>query len=610
MEMDTMFLAILIGAGLIGISVVTSLISFRVGAPLLLVFLGVGLLAGQDGIGGIVFNDSGTAYFIGSLALAVILFDSGFSTRLQTFRLAAAPSIVLATLGVALTTALVAIPSHSLLGLSWEESALMGAVVGSTDAAAVFFLLRVGGILIRDRVRATLEVESSTNDPMAIFLTITLVELASAGGFSGEALSWGLGLAFVRQMGLGLLCGWIGGHLLVVGINRLRLEPALYPILGLALALFLFAAVSMVDGSGFLAIYVAGMVMGNRKMRGGPALRRFQEALTWLAQMTMFLTLGLFASPSTFIDVALPSVLIGLFLVFVARPVAVWLCLLPFGYDRNETAFVAWVGLRGAVSILLAILPIAAGLEHAQEMFNAAFIVVVTSLLLQGWTIRPMARWLGLVVPPRLGPVDKVELQLPYGGDHELLVYRIAKGSPVAEGERIPRWARPSLVVRDGRSMKVLDSGRPQPGDHVYIFSAPRHGALLDRLFARPTALSPADEAYFGDFSLDASRTMGELATLYGIKVPEGAQDTAVGEWLTQRLGGAPARGDRVVLPPIEIIVREMDNSTDVIRTIGLSLDPGEGRPRRVPMFHNARDIIGSVRDWRAARRRFAAKNS
>lgn len=603
---DTMLLAILIGAGLVVFSIFTSLVAFRFGAPLLLILLGIGLISGVDGIGGIEFANVEAAYFIGSIALAVILFDSGLGTRLKTFRLAAAPALILATLGVVITAALLAVPIYYILGVGWLEALLLGAIVGSTDAAAVFFLLRVGGIRIRERVRATLEIESASNDPMAIFLTMTLVSVLAAGEIGAQDAIWTFASAFLLQMGVGLAAGLFGGWLIVQTVNRVTLETGLYPIVVIGLAMCNFAVASMLGGSGFLAVFVAGLIAGNVPMRGAVMLRRFQEGMTWLAQIVMFLVLGLLATPSEFPQIALQAVLIALALTFLARPLAVWLCLLPFGFRRTETTFLAWVGLRGAVSILLGILPIIGDLPNGQTLFNVAFIIVLSSLLVQGWTIRPLARWLGLIVPPRIGPVDRVELELPGNARHELVAYRIAKESPVARGERIPRWARPSLIVRNGRSMRIHEAGRLGPGDYVYIFVPPNFITLLDRLFASPAEISDADEDYFGAFTLDPKRPIGDVARSYGFKVSEESAELSVADFLRKRLGGAVGRGDRLTLPPVELIVREADDDHRVL-AVGLGLEPGGDSPGRIPFFYSSREIAGGIREWLRRRRQRAS---
>lgn len=594
--LDVMYMAILLGAGLIVAAVLTSLISFRVGAPLLLVFLAVGLLAGEDGFG-LMFDNARLAYFVGSLALAVILFDSGFGTRSSAFRAAAGPAVTLATLGVLLTAALLGVAAHFALGLPWLEALLIGSIVSSTDAAAVFFLLRVGGITIRDRVRSTLEVESASNDPMAIFLTITLVEMIAAGAEETPWMEFLVG--FGEQMGLGLLLGLVGGFLIVRMVNRLELAPGLYPILVLALALALFGAVGLVNGSGFLAVFVAGLYAGNRRMRAQATLRRFQDGLTWLAQIVMFLVLGLLATPSQFPAVALPAIGLALFLTFIGRPLAVWLCLLPFRSQPNETAFVSWVGLRGAVSILLAILPLVFGLPDGQLFFNMTFIIVLTSLLVQGWTIPTTARWLGLVVPPSIGPLEKVELELPGDAHHELVVYRVVPDSPVARGERVPRWARPSLVVRDGQSMGYHYAGRLQAGDRVYLFVPPRYIRLLDRLFASPASLEDDDKDFFGEFIVDPARTVGDLAQAYDVAGADADSAMSIAAFIEKRLGGRTEIGDRVACGGIELVVRELDEAEN-IKAVGVAIQPHPLVPAKVPLFLNARQIMERLR----ARRR------
>lgn len=568
--LDTMYLAILIGAGLIMAAVFTTWIAFRFGAPVLLIFLAVGLVAGEDGLG-LEFDNSAVAYFLGSVALAIVLFDSGFGTRLSAFRQAALPAIVLATLGVLITTLLVGVAAWLILGFPWLHSLLLGAVVSSTDAAAVFFLLRVGGIHLRDRVRSVLEVESGCNDPMAIFLTVALLELVIAGTpENGVTISFIV--AFVREIGLGLVLGLVGGYAIVRLVNRLDLESGLYPIVVIAASLALFGIAGALHSSGFLAVYVAGLYAGNRRLREALALRRFQDGMTWLAQIAMFVVFGLFATPSEFPQVALQGVALAIFLIFVARPVAIWLSLWPFRFQREETAFVAWVGLRGAVSLLLAILPLIERLPRGQEIFNTAFIIVVASLLIQGWTIRPMARQLGLIIPPTLGPVEKVELELPGTASHELVVYHVVAESPVARGERIPRWARPSLVVRDGKSMRPQFAGRIEAGDHVYLFASARNIRLLDRLFASPAVLEEDDKDFFGEFYIDTSHTMGELAQAYGIESPVDPA-TPIGQYMLARLAGNAEIGDRVAIGFLELIVRDTGEQ-GAITAAGLALAP------------------------------------
>ena len=360
-------------------------------------------------------------------------------------------------------------------------------------------------------------------------------------------------------------------------------------------ALLIFAATGMLHGSGFIAVYVAGMVAGNATLRASALLRRFQSGMTWLAQICMFLTLGLLATPSQFPAVFLPALGVALVLTFVARPIAVWLCLLPYGFSRNETTFVAWVGLRGAVSILLAILPLIAQLPEGRMIFNGVFLVVVFSLLLQGWTIRPLAKWLGLIVPPRIGPVDRVELELPGRANHELVVYRIAAQSPVARGERIPRWARPALIVRDGQSVDIHHAGRLQGGDQVYIFTPPQQVRLLDRLFATPTRLAEDDRDFFGDFTLNADAPLAEVAESYGFALPEPGETRSTGAFLQDGFGGRVEIGDRLPVGGVELIVRAVDDE-NLVTEVGLALEPSRGAQPKLPVFQNLSEIAAWIR--------------
>lgn len=598
---ESLYIYTLVGTALVLVAALSSYFAFRFGAPLLLLFLGIGLAAGVDGLG-IAFDDAEAAYLIGSLALAVVLFDSGFGTPLRSFRIAAAPAIMLATAGVLATTGLVALAARLLMDLPWLHALLLGAIVSSTDAAAVFFLMRIGGITIRERVRATLEVESGSNDPMAIFLTLALVGVIDAH----EGAAAGLGhvaLSFLAQFGLGLAGGLAGGAAIVWLVNRLRLERGLTPIFAVALSLLVFSATGMAGGSGFLAVYAAGLWAGNHGIAGEASIKRFQDGLSWLAQIVMFLTLGLFATPSQFHAVALPAVLLALFLVAVARPAAVWLCLLPFRFTQAETGFIAWVGLRGAVSVLLALVPLLHGLEHATALFNATFLIVLVSLALQGWTIRPLAERLGLIIPHRVGPVEKVELELPGAIDHELLAYRVVAGSPVVRGHRVPRWARPALVIRGGRSMPFREAGRLQAGDQAYLFVSRRYPRLLDRLFASPRALKPHDEEFFGEFAVDPAHTLGEVAQTYDIDIGDAPAGQALGDWMRGRLGGEAMAADRVPLGAIDLIVREIDEA-GAVTSVGLALAPEHDKPHRLPVFANARELHAWFTQWRARRRK------
>jgi potassium/hydrogen antiporter len=596
---EPIYLGIMIGSLLVIVAIFTSILSFRFGAPLLLVFLFVGLIAGKEGPGGIDFDNSSVALFIGSMALALILFDAGFETRRHTLRGAAGQALILSSVGVVLTMLIVGVGVRFIFGFGWLESLLVGAIVSPTDAAAVFLLLRVGGINIRERVRATLEVESGSNDPMAIFLTVALVGMIGVDSSAGQTTLDFLG-QFLLQIGLGALLGVIGGAALVQIVNRTDFEAGLYPILALAFALSLFGLTGMVGGSGFLAVYVAGLWGGNAGMRHQISLRRFSTGVTWLAQIAMFLLLGLLAMPSQFGPVAIPAIGLSLLLIVIARPLAIWICLVPFGFSRREMAFIAWVGLRGATSILLSIVPILGGIAVGLDVFNITFIVVIASLVLQGWSIKPIARWLGLIVPPRRGPVDRIELELPGSGDHEVVAYTVHSASPVAKGERIPRWARPSLIMRDGHSLTPHNSGRPQPGDRIYILTSTAYVELLDHLFAGP-AEQATDPSLYGQFVIEGEAPLGDIIEAYGAIVPQDAVNMTVRQYLRRELAGDIEHGDRISLGPVDIIVRGVSDEHE-IEEVGLSVEPESPKTPQIPFFQSPSDFARYIREWRAQR--------
>jgi cell volume regulation protein A len=325
-------------------------------------------------------------------------------------------------------------------------------------------------------------------------------------------------------------------------------------------------------------------------------ITRFNEGLTWLAQIIMFLVLGLLATPSQFPILIVPAVGLALFLMFVARPIAVWLSLLAYDFTQQEITFLSWVGLRGAVSILLAIMPILSGVDNGSVFFNVTFIIVLVSLFVQGWTIKPVAQYLGLIIPPRMGAVEKVELDLPGKATHELISYRVVKDSPLLSGERIPRWAMPSLVIRDNRSIRYQYAGRLREGDQVYLFVTPNYIGLLDRLFASRAALDEDDAEFFGAFAISPNRPAKELDAAYGPGLLNPTeQNLTVGELMNGRLGGHADYADRVRFGSIVLIVREMDESAH-IKSIGVSLEPVEPATN-LPIFINMREIAHRIRD-------------
>lgn len=493
---------------------------------------------------------------------------------------------MLATLGVVLTAGLVGAAAHYLFGLGWIQSFLLGSIVASTDAAAVFFLLRVGGIRLREKVGATLEIESGANDPMAIFLTMIFVELAIAENATGGNLGLEFAVGFFQQMGLGLAFGLAGGFGIAWLLNKLRnLDPGLYPISGLAAALVVFAACALLGGSGFLAAYVAGLVAGNQRLRFAQRLRRFQVGMTWLAQIGMFLTLGLLATPSEFGAIIIPAAVLAFVLIFLARPLSVLLCLAPFDFRSREKLFVGWVGLRGAVSILLALLPAIAGMDTSNIYFNVVFVMVLASLLIQGWTIQPAAKALNVALPPEPGLVDRVEIELRGGSEFELVGYRIHPESAIAKGERIPRWARPALIIRGEETHSFHTIGPLRANDQVYLFASPTRLRLLDRIYTSPaeSLASPPDV----HFHVKGQTTLEELCRQYslGIEVAEGE---TVGEYLDSAFGGQPVEGDRLGFGEVDLVVSGMD-AAGKVTSVGLAIHEADASTGRAVM-----DLIGN----------------
>ena len=402
LSLDFLSLPLLAGAALVFVSVLAGVFSARIGFSFLLIFLVVGILAGVDGPGGLVFDDFRMSFWVGNVALAVILLDGGLRTQMRTFRTGLRPSLLLATLGVVLCTGITGAAAYWLLDLSWPLALLVGAIVGSTDAAAVFSLLKSSGVQLNERVAATLEIESGMNDPMAVYLTLTFIAMALS--MNGETLGVSeVLMSLLRQLGwgsvLGLGCGWALAEL----VKRLgRGEDGgggVRALLVVSGGLTVFALTTWMDGSGFLAVYLMGVVIGNRARRQVRASLSAMDGYAWLSQAGMFLLLGLLVTPSDMLTSLWPAIGVSLVLMFVARPLSVWLCLKPLHFSGREIAFISWVGLRGAVPIVLAVFPVMAGVEGAGIYFNVAFIVVLTSLVLQGSTIAWSARRLNVVLP-------------------------------------------------------------------------------------------------------------------------------------------------------------------------------------------------------------------
>ena len=461
------------------------------------------------------------AYLVGSIALALILFDGGLRTRLATFRSVLAPAATLATIGVMITAGLTAPVARYLLDMSWSELLLVGAVVASTDAAAVFFLVHARGLRLRPRVGATLEVESGSNDPFAVLLTVLLVEYLSAGEGS-----WGHVLAVLAEQAvLGAIIGILGGRAIVFVLNRLALAQGLHAPFVTTSALVIFGLASGLHASGFLAVYLAGLVVGNRPTRAHNTVVVFLDAVTWLAQIVMFVMLGLLVWPQRLLESIWPALAVAGTLMFIARPVAVFLCLAPFRFQWREKTFISWVGLRGAVGIFLASIPLLVDLPNAHLYFDIAFVVVLTSLLIQGWTIPAAARRLHIALPRHDSLPRRVELDLPGQLEQELVGYPVSVNSPYLKRGLLPSWARPTLVVREQKILSPAEAHPVRQGDYVYLLAPPERAQALDRFFVDMPPPAAPDPRLLGDFFVSGDVTLGALADIYGLSIaPEDAE--------------------------------------------------------------------------------------
>src|ERR1700730_11742355 len=565
-SLDTASIGILLGALVVLAGILSSLVAMRFGAPLLLVFLILGMLAGEAGPGGIRFDDVHATYLVGSIALALILFDGGLRTRFASFRSVFAPSLVLATIGVLLTAALTAPAAKYALRLRWLEVFLVGAVVASTVAPVVCFLIHARGLRLRPRVGAMLEVESGSNDPFAVFLTIVLIEFL----VRGEG-SWQLVLGTLAEQAiLGIILGILGGRTIVLALNRLDLAQGLHAPFVATSALVIFGLASFVNASGFLAVYLAGLVVGNRPTRAHNTVVVFLDAVTWLSQIVMFVLLGLLVWPGRLVETIWPALAVAATLMFIARPAAVFLCLAPFRFAWREKAFISWVGLRGAVGIFLASIPLLVGLPHAHVYFDIAFGTVLTSLLIQGWTIAAAARRLHIALPRHDPLPRRVELDLPGQLEQEIVGYPVSANSPYLKRGLLPSWARPTLVVREEQILSPLESQPVRPGDYVYVLAPPEKAQALDRFFVDTPPPAAPDPRLLGDFFVSGDVTLGALADIYGLSIAPDAAEMSLANHFADEIKRRPKQGDVVPLGPIALVAHRVVNGR--VTSVGLRL--------------------------------------
>jgi potassium/hydrogen antiporter len=522
------------------------------------------MLAGTEGFG-IEFDNHVLAHGVGTIALAIILFDGGLRTTLGSVRSAVGPALTLATAGVVLTALLTGLAAHYVLRLSLLESFLLGSIVGSTDAAAVFSVLRSRGVSIDDRLAATVEIESGSNDPMAIFLTIVLLELL-LGRVSGPGDTIGF---FMLQMGLGLVAGIAVGRGAQFVINRINLESAgLYPVLTASAGLLAYGLPAAFGGSGFLAVYVAGIVI-NQPLVFRRGILLFHDGAAWLAQITMFVLLGLLSVPSQLVEVAGEGLLMSAVLIFVARPIAVAVLLAPFRYGWREIAFVSWAGLKGAVPIVLALYPLMVGLPQGLLLFNVVFFVVLASALLQGWTLPLLPARLGLQRPLRVHPPVTLEITSLKHVEGDIVEYTVEPNTLAADRAvrdlALPEGVVVALIARGTHLIPPRGSTIVKPGDHVFVVLRTELRDVVNHVFG--DAPAPRITATF-EFPLRGRATVGDVVEFYGVELDAPAY-MSLDQLIRDRFPHGVRAGAELQFGNVHLIVREIGGGGR-IDTVGL----------------------------------------
>lgn len=612
--MDTLNLLYVIASLLIFVSIMTTTLSARLGVPLLLFFLGVGMLAGEEGVLGIEFAEYNLANFIGQAALACILLDGGLRTSFNSFRVGLRPAITLASWGVLATVAVLGLFATWLLGVDWRLGVLMAAIVGSTDAAAVFSLLRNGGVKLNDRVQATLEIESGANDPLAILLVTAMIALNLDPGSQGVV---DIILMLISQITIGLVSGLLAGWALSRLLPKVHLADGMYAILILSAGMVVFGLTNLLGGSGFLAVYLAGVVIGNTKVRATEHVLRVMDSFAWLSQAVLFVVLGLLVQPSSIFEVWHYSLLIFIFLLFVARPFAVVSSLLPFRFGFREIGFISWVGLRGAVPITLAIIPVTMQVAGADLAFNITFGVVILSLLVQGASIPMMSRLFRVWVPTNNEPKAWHEIWVGDQANITLYEFEVKQGafaigrhpqsiSSKFQADEMSMFA----VVRQGKLLTVNEDTILKMGDVVWYALRTDIAGSVAKIFNNSATQYQKNSEFYGDWLLSPHARIADLpfynlatrslataqqrrlarpvASAFDVFTvpPDVSSLTGVDEYLVAKLTAAknqtveeymmehfktePVKGDEVHLNDTwSLIVRDVDNKGR-LRGVGL----------------------------------------
>ncbi len=486
MEVSSEIVIIVISTLLL-VCVFVSKISDRLGVPILLLFIGIGMLVGSEGIGGIYFDDPYITQIIGNIALAVILFSSGLDTKWQSIKPVLKEGISLASFGVIITAAVFGGFAYLVLKLSLLESFLVGAIISSTDAAAVFSILRSRSIRLKGNLASVLELESGGNDPIAVLLTVTLVRILNQTSMT----ALGIVGAFFLQIVLGLVVGWIFSIIALFLINQIKIGyEGLYPLLMIALVLLAFNITTILKGSGFLAVYVFGLLLGKNEFLHKHSAMRFFNSTAWFSQIVLFLTLGLLVFPSQLLSVISEGILLAFCLVFIARPVAIFLTLIPFKYSIKEKMFISWVGLRGAVPIVLATFPLAAGIQNADLIFNIVFFVVLVSVLLQGTLLGKIAKWLKLENNEPIPPKQPIEIIQGEQISSQLKEVVLPENTASA-GKTIMELGLPAgfliiLISRDGSFILPNGGTKLAAGDILYALIEPDSIQVAQEILFKP----------------------------------------------------------------------------------------------------------------------------
>ncbi len=484
--MDRSIELILLGASvLLLLSVFASKAASKIRVPALLIFLVVGMIAGSEGPGRIEFNNPWLAQMLGVLALVYIIFSGGLHSSLAQVRPVFRSGVTLSTVGVFITAALVGVFASFLFDFSIIGGLLLGAIVSSTDAAVVFSVMSSGRTRLKDHLKQLLEFESGSNDPMAVILTIGFIEMLLV-----PETSW-LWMVFLllRQLAIGALAGYTMGRAMTFITNRIRLEfEGLYPVLMLTLVLFTYGVTTVIGGSGFLAVYIAGLMLGGSSFVHKHSLTRFHDGLAWLMQIMMFLILGLLVFPSDLVPVMGTALLISLFLIFIARPLSVFISLIPSGLSTKEKGFVSLVGLRGAVPIILATFPVLAGIEGSNAVFNLVFFIVITSVLIQGTTIHFLADWLGVKEPGTDEHKTQLDFELPPQSEREMTEFEIKEGSELGGKQVVelglPRDSLIMLITRGTGTIVPNGATIIKEGDKLLVLADKKDHYLIDSLLS------------------------------------------------------------------------------------------------------------------------------